>query len=456
MKRILVVDDDELMRDSLGQTLAGVGYQVETARSGREGLDNLKRQSFELVLTDLRMPEVGGIELLEELRRQGDETPVILITAYGAIDTAVSAMKGGASDYIVKPFQRDTLLVAVEKALAHEKLRRENAFFRRQTGADPDTRPIIGQSAAIKGALLLVEKYAPSSGTVLIRGASGTGKELFARLLHHASPRRTNPFLSVNCAALSAGLLESELFGHEKGAFTGAERRNIGRFEIADGGTLLLDEVSEIDTRLQAKLLRVLQEKEFDRVGNARTIKVDVRVVATTNRDLEREVAQGRFREDLYFRLTQLVIDVPPLADRKEDIPLLAEHFLRHAVRAHGGKKVRLSTEALESLAAYSWPGNVRELENLIERAYLLCEGDVIGPEILGVTLKRSAQLVRIDGEAFIGKKAEDVERAHILATLRHTGWHQKRAAELLGIGVRTLREKIKRWNLRAECEVEK
>ncbi len=452
MARILVVDDDALMRDSLTQTLSGAGYEVGTAQSGRHGIDAVGRGPFDLILTDLKMPNMTGIEMLEELRRQGDETPVILLTAYATVDTAVSAMKGGAADYIMKPFQRDTILVAVEKVLAHEKLRRENVFFRRETGREGMSRPIIGGSRALRDALSLVDKYAPSSGTVLVRGESGTGKELFARLLHQRGPRREKPFLSVNCAALSAGLLESELFGHEKGAFTGADRRNIGRFEIADGGTLLLDEVSEIDTRLQAKLLRVLQEKEFERVGNPRTIKVDVRVIATTNRHLEHEVAAGRFREDLYFRLSQLVLEVPPLRARKEDVPLLATHFLARAAQRNGGPAKSLAPEAVDALADYSWPGNVRELENQIERAYLLCEGDVIDVELLGVA--PGVPLVRQASGcsgSFTVRPVEDVEREHIVAMLRHTNWHQKRAAELLGIGVRTLREKVKRWNLREE-----
>jgi DNA-binding NtrC family response regulator len=398
------------------------------------------------------MPNMTGIEMLAELRRQGDETPVILLTAYATVDTAVSAMKGGAADYIMKPFQRDTILVAVEKALQHEKLRRENVFFRRETGREGLSRPLIGASRALKDALSLLEKYAPSSGTVLVRGESGTGKELFARLIHQRGPRREKPFLSVNCAALSAGLLESELFGHEKGAFTGADRRNIGRFEIADGGTMLLDEVSEIDTRLQAKLLRVLQEKEFERVGNPRTIKVDVRVIATTNRLLEDEVGAGRFREDLYFRLSQLVLEVPPLRERAEDVPLLAAHFLARAAQRNGGPAKSLAPDAVQALMAYAWPGNVRELENQIERAHLLCEGDVIGVELLGVAPGRLLpRQVRNDAALFSVRPVEDVEREHIAAMLKHTHWHQKRAAELLGIGVRTLREKVKRWNLREE-----
>jgi len=450
--RILVIDDDALMRDSLAQTLAGAGYEVVTAPSGRHGLDEIGRGSFDLVLTDLKMPNMNGIEMLRELRRRGDETPVILLTAYATIDTAVSAMKGGAADYLTKPFQRDTVLVAVERTLDRERLKRENDFFRNQAGREDPSRPIIGASRALKETLDLAAKYAPSSGTVLIRGESGTGKELFARLLHQRGPRRGKPFLSVNCAALSAGLLESELFGHEKGAFTGADRRSIGRFEIADGGTLLLDEVSEIDPRLQAKLLRVLQEKEFERVGNPRTIRVDVRVIATTNRNLENETAAGRFREDLYFRLSRLVLDIPPLRERAGDIPLLAAHFLGRAAQRNGGHPRRLAPGAAEALAAYSWPGNIRELENQIERASLLCEGEEIGAELLGLAV--GARELRPDrglSEGFAAKPMKEIERAHIAATLKHTRWHQKRAAELLGIGVRTLREKVKRWNLRQE-----
>jgi len=448
VQRILVVDDDPLMRDSLTRTLSQAGYQVQAAASGSEALQLTAEKTFDLVITDLKMANMGGLELLEELRRRGNETPVVVITAYGTIDTAVAAIKGGASDYILKPFKREALLLAVEKALQTERLKRENAFFRRQAGG-PDERPIIGRSEALRRALVLLDRYAASSATVLIRGESGTGKELFARRLHQLSPRRDKPFLTVNCAALSAGLLESELFGHEKGAFTGADRRHIGRFEIADGGTLLLDEVSEIDVKLQAKLLRVLQEKEFSRVGSSDTIRVDVRVVATTNRNLEREVASGKFREDLYFRLNKLVVEIPPLRERKEDIPLLVEHFLKKAEKSNGGPPKRLSQEALQALFNYSWPGNVRELENLIERAYLLADGDIIGPELLALGGERITVSKRLDPSALVGKPVQEVEREHILATLRYTNWHQKKAAQLLGIGVRTLREKIKRWNLR-------
>ena len=437
------------MRDAPTQTLSGAGYQVATAASGRDGLETLAGEAFDLILTDMKMPFTSGIELLEQLRQRGDETPVILITAYGTVDTAVSAMKQGASDYIVKPFQRSSILMAVEKALGNERLRRENEFFRRETGGDHSSRLLVGESPALRRVLGLLEKYAPSSGTVLLRGESGTGKELFSRLLHNTSPRRGKPFLSVNCAALSAGLLESELFGHEKGAFTGADRRNIGRFEIADGGTLLLDEVSEIDTRLQAKLLRVLQEKEFERVGNARTIRVDVRVVATTNRNLEREVAEGRFREDLYFRLSQLVVEIPSLRERREDIPLLARHFLAAAHKRNGGREKKLTEGALRQLTAYAWPGNVRELENLMERAYLLCEDGEVGPDVLGLGAPGHVALGGGNGDRMVGRSVEDVEREHITATLRATDWHQKRAAELLDIGVRTLREKMKKWDLR-------
>lgn len=452
-QKILIVDDDVLMRDSLTQTLNGEGYNVVTAGSGKEGLHELVQDSYDLIITDLRMPEVSGIELLEEIRGHGDDTPVILITAYGTIQTAVSAMKQGASDYIVKPFQRDALLMAVNKALTHDRLVKENTFFRKQASGDAaDARPLIGQSESLQKALKLLEKYAPSSNTVLIRGESGTGKELFARLLHKLSPRADKPMLSVNCAALSAGLLESELFGHEKGAFTGAERRNVGRFEIADGGTILLDEVSEIDTNLQAKLLRVLQEKEFERVGNARTIKVDVRVVGTSNRNLRKEVDEGCFREDLFYRLSQLVINIPPLRERRDDIPILIDYFLKRSAKKNGGALKQFSPKAMKELAAYPWPGNVRELENLVERAYLLCDdGDTMGREYFDGSLHAAGVRPILDNSQLVGRSVEDIEKAHIHATLKHMDWHQQRSAEVLGIGVRTLRDKMKKWNLQKE-----
>ncbi|MBN1421124.1 MAG: sigma-54-dependent Fis family transcriptional regulator [Planctomycetes bacterium] len=444
--KILIVDDEELMRDSLSETLGRTGHSVDAVEDGQRALARLEGGGYDLIITDLKMPGIDGLDLLGRVREQSGDVPIVLMTAYATIETAVEAMKRGAFDYIVKPFDGDALRVVVDRALVHQRLLRENEFYRSRAGETPG---ILGESRAIRGVLALIDRYAPSPATLLIRGESGVGKELVAQEIHRRSPRSAAPFLKINCAALSAGVLESELFGHEKGAFTGADRRNIGRFEIADGGSLLLDEVSEIDAHLQAKLLRVLQEREFERVGSSRTIRVDVRVIATTNRDLEREISEGRFREDLYWRLNCLALEVPPLRERREDIPILVEHVLEESRRRMGGPRRRLSPEAMEWMAGHDWPGNVRELRNVLERAYILADGEQLGVDLVsagasGVIPRRG------DVDAFAGLAMEEVEKLHIIATLKRCGWHQRKTAEALGIGVRTLREKMKKWNLRA------
>ncbi len=477
---ILVVDDDELMRDSLRETLARRGFSVRTAGDGASALDLLRAEEAELVICDLKMPGMSGVELCERVCSAGPAAPpVIVITAFGSVETAVQAIKKGAFDYITKPFKTDELQVVVERALRHGRLLRENQFLRAELEGSLDRFTIVGTSPAIRRTLELVERYAQSPATVLIRGESGTGKELLARAIHFGSVRRQRPFLCVNCAALSAGLLESELFGHEKGAFTGADRMRQGRFELADGGTIFLDEVSEIDPKLQAKLLRVLQEKSFERVGSSRTMKVDVRVLATSNRDLEREVREGRFREDLFFRLNILPLDVPPLRTRREDVALLVAHFLDRIRRRQGGPARRLAPEALSLLSGYSWPGNVRELENLIERACVLTDGPELRPEafpgLTGGGVRLGAVWSSVSGAvscipsgreaaagpfvapalaespgSLAGLSMDDVERVMITDALRRHRGHQKRAASELGIGVRTIRTKIKKWNLGA------
>jgi DNA-binding NtrC family response regulator len=410
---------------------------------------------------------------------------VVVVTAFGSVETAVQAMKLGAFDYITKPFKADELGVVMERALRHRRILRENQFLRAELEGSPERFELVGRSPAVRRTLDLVERYAASSATVLIRGESGVGKELVARAIHTRSPRRDRPFLAVNCAALSAGLLESELFGHEKGAFTGADRMRQGRFELADGGTIFLDEVSEIDPKLQAKLLRVLQERSFERVGSSRTLQVDVRVLATSNRDLEREVREGRFREDLFFRLNILPIDVPPLRERRDDVPQLVEHFLEKRRRRQGGAARLVTEEAMAYLLSYSWPGNVRELENVIERAWVLVDGPVLGPEafpgLAGDRSRPAAAAANFYGTApaavgsngtmasaanpfgsgaailpespgkLAGLSIEEVERVMIRDALRRYRGHQRRTASELGIGVRTLRTKIKKWGLEGE-----
>ena len=365
MACVCVIDDQVMMRDSLTTTLKAQDHRVHSFGNAHEALTDIRQRSFDVVVTDLRLPGMDGVELLREMRRLGLDVPVVLMTAYASVPTAVEAMKLGAFDYIQKPFNPEELGILVERAVREGQLLRENEVMRR-TIEDLDSNPrLIGESPAMRPVREKIERVAQSSATVLITGESGTGKELIAREIHAASARRNQPMLCVNCAALPATLLESELFGHEKGAFTGADRLRKGRFELADGGTLLLDEVSEIAPALQAKLLRVLQEHEFERVGSSVTRRVDVRVIATTNRDLRDWAAKAKFREDLYYRLSVLPIEVPPLSERREDIPSLLEAFVGRVSAREGRERPQFTSETVTLLTEYSWPGNVRELQNL-------------------------------------------------------------------------------------------
>ena len=387
MSRILVVDDKELMRDSVATTLVRRGHTVVTVGSAKQALEKLALKPCDAVITDLQMPEMDGLELLRGIRRIDEQIPVVLMTAYGTVETAVAAMKEGAYDYITKPFSGDELMVAVERAIRHSELTRENQILKASaatTGTRVDAdHQLIGSTHAVTELRERLTQIADSHGTVLITGESGSGKEVAARWIHSRSPRADKPFLAINCAALSTNLLESELFGHEKGAFTGADKLRKGRFELADGGTLLLDEISEIAPEIQAKLLRVLQEHTFERVGSSDSRGVDVRVIATTNRDLPSEVAAGRFRQDLYFRLNVLPVSMPPLRTHVNDIDALAAHFLKQ-VAAREGKAVKsIEPGAMELMKNYAWPGNVRELQNICERAAVLTTGSVIAASLL-------------------------------------------------------------------------
>jgi len=481
MTTVLVVDDKEMLRDSVGVTLQRAGFTVLAAGDGEAALSLIARRRPAAVVTDLKMPGMSGIDLLGRIRDFDEDLPVILMTAYGTVETAVQAMQQGAYTYITKPFEGDELLVAVKRAIEHARLRRDNEVLRRS--AEPDAAPVgAGERASATGLARLVgdselmrrlreqiEAVAGSSGTVLIHGESGVGKEVVARAIHDLSPRAGEPFLAMNCAAISETLLESELFGHEKGAFTGADRLRKGRFELADQGTLLLDEISEVDSAIQAKLLRVLQERAFERVGSSVTIGVDVRVVATTNRDLTREVESGGFRQDLYFRLNVLPVYVPPLRERREDIPALATHFVETVCAREGRVAKRLSEGAVEALSAYDWPGNVRELQNICERAVVLSRGEEIERSLLEDWLPRPDVVVRsmaatellqrpradaaepagavgalITGEE--PRTLEDIERQAIVETLERFNGHRSKTAQALGIGVRTLGMKLKRW----------
>ena len=432
MSRILVVDDEAILRDAIAEALRRAGHAVESFDSGRPALDRFAAESFDLLISDLRMPGMDGMAVLEEAGRLAPDVPVVLITAHGTVEGAVGAMKKGAYDYIIKPFRLDELELLVARALGHRTLSVENEVLRARV-AESNGEAVW--SAATRDVYQLLERAAQSDATVLIAGESGTGKEVAARTLHQLSKRRAAPMLAINCAALSAGLLESELFGHERGAFTGADRMRKGRFELAEGGMLMLDEVSEIDPGLQAKLLRVLQERAFERVGSSQSRRVDVRIVATTNRDLPDEVAKGRFREDLYYRLNVLPVKLQPLRDRREEIPLLAGHFLRK-------HRKRVSLEAMRRLCDYDWPGNVRELANVIERAAVLSLGDEVSGELIAPWLEGRARPT----PPLVGVRLEEVERRAIEDNLRACGGNREKTARQLGISSRTLRDKFKKW----------
>jgi two-component system response regulator HydG len=446
MARICVVDDKEMMRDSLASTLVREDHTVETFGDPCEAVPDIKGGRFEVVLSDLKMPKMDGLALIRELRTAGCETPVIMMTAFATVSTAVEAMKLGAFDYIQKPFEAQQLSVLIERAIEHARLRRENEALRASLSDLSRRRELVGSGAAMSELRGQLDRVAASHATVLITGESGTGKELAASYIHQASPRADRPMLCLNCAALSANLLESELFGHERGAFTGADRTRKGRFELADGGTLLLDEISEMALPLQAKLLRVLQDGEFDRVGSSTTRRADVRVIATTNRNLQEWVSKKRFRADLFYRLNVLPVRMPPLRERVEDIGELTEYFLREAAKADGSHALRISFSTVKLLKEYPWPGNVRELENLCRRASTLCTGSVMTPELIEPWLSATTVSSESLGPLREGRLLEDMERHLIQRTLAKYNGHRAKSAKALGMGVRTLGMKLKQW----------
>src|SRR5687768_1504406 len=447
MARILVVDDQDMMRDSLAATLAREGHEIVAATDGPIAVTKFSASKFDLMITDLKMPKMTGIELLAEAKKARPEMPVVLMTAFATVSTAVEAMKLGAYDYIQKPFDGDEIKHLVDRTLEHNRLIRENQALRTMAEINAP-RPLIGSGPAMTEVRKKIDLVARSNATVLIRGESGSGKEVVARAIHNASDRKDRPMLAVNCAALSEALLESELFGHEKGAFTGADRLRRGRFELADGGTLLLDEISEIAPALQAKLLRVLQESAFERVGSSLTQQVDVRVIATSNRDLEAAVDEGKFRQDLFYRLNVVPIELPPLRQRSEDIAELCRHFLHQIAKRDNTPFRHVETDALRLLQRYHWPGNVRELQNIIERATILeTEPGVVRAATIEPWLKMRGNLaVSSAVEDLAGKPLADIERQVILTTLNQFKGHRIKTAGALGIGVRTLGMKLKRW----------
>lgn len=444
IEKILVVDDEPLVRDLLKEVLKTEGYEVAIAEDGLAASKEVKKQEIDLVITDVRIPKLDGIELLKEIKRISSSTLVVVITAYGTIENAVEAMKNGAYDYITKPVSPEQIKLVIQKASEHRSLLNENRYLRSEVSQRYNFEQLIGESPQMRRVYEMIDQVAQCKSTVLIQGESGTGKELVARAIHHRSPRRDKPFIKINCAALPEDLLESELFGHEKGAFTGAINKREGRFELADKGTLLLDEISETSPAFQVKLLRVLQEEEFERVGGSKTIKVDVRIIATTNKDVKQAVKEGKFREDVYYRLNVLPIYLPPLRERKEDIPLLVRHFVEKYSHRNGSRIKLLSKKCLEMMMQYSWPGNVRELENVIERAIVMDEGEIIFPE--NISLDASLQRMNLP---FLEKiTLEEMEKRLILETLRRTEENRTEAARILGISVRTVRNKLKKYTV--------
>ncbi len=444
--RILVVDDEPAQLELVGGFLTRHGFDVTMAANGREAIARFSREAFDLVLTDQKMPDLSGLELIEAVRAQNPETAMIVMTAYGTIETAVAAMKAGASDYLTKPLNLDELLHRVRQVEERRRLLTENRELREALRERHRLEGIIGESGRMQEVLSLVKRVAPSEATVLIRGESGTGKELIAKAIHYASPREGGPLVRVNCAALPEGLLESELFGHEKGAFTGAVSARKGRFELADGGSLFLDEIGDLPLHLQVKLLRVLQEREFERVGSSRVIGVNVRVLAATHRDLEALVKAGRFRDDLFYRINVVTIILPPLRERREDIAPLIDHFLKKFAGANRKEIAGLTREGREMLLRYDYPGNVRELENIIERAVVLTRDGVIGPDDLPLTLRDPGEDPPKPGS--LPAAVEEIERQMIHDALVRAGGIQTRAAEMLGISERVLRYKLKKYGL--------
>ncbi|MCC6364039.1 MAG: sigma-54-dependent Fis family transcriptional regulator [Bryobacterales bacterium] len=438
---ILIVDDEPVVRESLEQWFADEGYQVQTAANGKEALAALARRPFDVALLDIKMPGMDGMELQGRLKEADPSLPVIIMTGYAAVETAVRALKQGAYDYITKPVDPDELSHAVGNAIAHNKARRELEQLRESMEEINPAPDLIGGGAAMQRLREFVDMAAPTDSTVLITGESGTGKEVVARAIHHRSMRRNMPMVVIHCGALTDTLLESELFGHERGAFTGAQYRKKGKFEAADGGTVFLDEIADISLRMQTDLLRVLQQKEIVRVGGNQTIKVDFRCIAATNKRLEELVQAGAFRPDLYYRLHVLCVDMPPLRERREDIPLLAEHFLKRlCVSTNRTALPELKPAAVELLTAYDWPGNVRELENAVERALVVTRGPVLDEEAFAFLGRRRP------ATPAAGQTLEEVEKAHILAVWEQCEGNHSKAARTLGIDRTTLYAKLKRY----------
>ena len=447
---ILVVDDEPVQREMIGGFLKKQGFEVIAADSAERALELFRQDAFDLVLTDQKMAEMSGLELLQAVHTINAETPVILITAFGTIEAAVTALKHGAIDYLTKPLNLDELLYRIRQVSDRYRIINENRELREALQDRHRIEGIIGESGAMLEVLSIVRRVAPSEATVLIRGESGTGKELIAKAIHFGSPRARGPLVKVNCAALPEALLESELFGHEKGAFTGALTSRQGRFELANGGTIFLDEIGDLPLHLQAKLLRVLQEREFEKVGSSRPIRVNVRIMAASHRPLEDLIKAGQLREDLYYRFNVVTIFIPPLRERRSDVALLLDHFLRQYAEKNGKTIRGLTPEGRDILLRYDYPGNVRELENIIERAVVLTRDDVIGSGDLPLTVQEP-EVADGDRETNLTAAVEALERRMIRDALARSDGIQTRAAELLGMGERALRYKLTKYGFREE-----
>ncbi len=450
---ILILDDEPNMLLILEALLTDAGYSVTALSDPEIGLAYLDESEVDAIITDMKMPKLTGQDVLEHVKRNFPHIPVLIMTAYGSIEAAVEAMKVGAFDYITKPFSNDELLLSVSKAMQLASARRQYRLLQENLEDRYGLHHIIGKSKAIRNVLGMVDRAAPSRSTVLITGESGTGKELVARAIHFASPRKNGPFVSVNCMAFNAGVLESELFGHEKGSFTGAVAQKRGRFELAHQGTLFLDEIGELSPDIQVKLLRVLQERKFERVGGSKEIEVDIRVVAATNKNLMEAVEKGEFREDLYYRLNVVHINLPPLRERREDIPLLAQHFAEKFMEDNGIEHKSFSPETMDYMTGYEWPGNVRQLENIIERCMVLASGDTIGVEDLPPEIKDEESQFKsavdlLPVQLNLADTLEKIEAALVRRALAKSGFIQVKAAELLGLSKSNLQYKLKKYKI--------
>lgn len=445
--KILVIDDEEAMRDSCSQVLMREGHAVKTADDGEEGLDLFSKIDFDAVLLDLKLPRIDGMEVLSKIKKQSPQTPVIIITGYATIESTVNSIKNGAFDYLAKPFSSKELRVSINKALRSRNQHDERIIIRKAMEDNSTFSMVVGKSKSMERVLDIVKRVGPTESTVLITGDSGTGKELLATEIHRHSPRRNTPFVVVDCGALVETLFESELFGHVKGSFTGAYITKHGRFEVADGGTIFLDEISNISLNIQAKLLRAIQEREITRIGSSEPIKVDVRILAATNVDLADHVREGKFREDLFYRLSVVPLNIPPLRERKDDIPLLIEYFLKKYSRKSGQKIKRFSPLVIKAMREYDWPGNIRELENTVERAIVLSRGEYIEPEdIIYHGISSNINFLHPTGGKYL--TLEEIEREYIKSVLQAQLGNKSKTAKILKIDRKTLSSKVKKYKL--------